>query len=489
MLHKFGILRFYLGTKYIDDMAHSDTHEEDEASEAGHSGEQQADSDAYDEENNEEACYAQTVKETIDLTSQADDDSEVFIGGLGQTTSQSDDLDDTLPILMPPQHPPSLSLPVHPIDVEQYQQIPLIQLDESVPPLYQLLPFSDASLSNPISDTVLGYDKITIVLEVHRVNLLSELISHFKDEVLMSYCLKYRFIDEKGADADGVARDVYAAFWGEFVNSAAEGADMRVPSLTPKWQEEEWRAIGRILAKGFIDQGYFPLRLASAFTTALIFGEHAVSTDLLFESLLLYLGRCDRDLVTTALKGNIDSDGQDELIDLLDRLGVTVVPTQDNLKAVLLQAAHKLFIQKPKYALDNMSSVSVTLLSTKIKTPKDIQCLYENKKPTCRKVLKLIEANPETPAENQSFRYLQQYIRELDEVGLRNIMRFVTGSDIICVAKIHVTFTVLEGLSRRPVAHTCGALLELPSTYNSFPELRVEMDNVLNSNYYVMDIM
>ena len=91
------------------------------------------------------------------------------------------------------------------------------------------------------------------------------------------------------------------------------------------------------MAKGFLDQGYFPLRLAPAFTTALIFGEHAVSTDLLFEYLMLYLSQCERELITPALEGDLDSDGQEELLDLLDRLGVKAVPSQANLKAILFQ--------------------------------------------------------------------------------------------------------------------------------------------------------
>lgn len=120
-----------------------------------------------------------------------------------------------------------------------------------------------------------------------------------------------------------MSRDAYAA---EFLDSAAELVEMRVPSLSPKWQEEEWKAVGRKLAKGFLDQGYFPLRLAPAFTTALIFGEHAVSTDSLFESLMLYLSQCERELITAALERDLDSDGQDKSLDLLDRLGVKALP-------------------------------------------------------------------------------------------------------------------------------------------------------------------
>lgn len=40
-------------------------------------------------------------------------------------------------------------------------------------------------------------------------------------------------------------------------------------------------------------------------------------------------------------------------------------------------------------------------------------------------------------------------------------------------------FTAVDGLGRRPVAHTCGPVLELPWTYASYPELRAEFDSVL----------
>lgn len=130
-----------------------------------------------------------------------------------------------------------------------------------------------------------------------------------------------------------------------------------------------------------------------------------------------------------------------------------------------------------------MSAVAAQLLKTTITTTAKIQIMYTDKnKTTCRKVLKLNEARPETPAERQALGILQQHIRGLDEVGLRRLLIFVTGSDIICVTKIEVIFTALEGLQRQPVAHTCGSVLELPRTYNSYPELRVEMEDVLMNN-------
>ncbi|GAA6107349.1 uncharacterized protein LOC125141203, partial [Tachysurus ichikawai] len=162
------------------------------------------------------------------------------------------------------------------------------------------------------------------------------------------------------------------------LDCAAEGADVRVPSLSPKWQEEEWKSVGRIMVKGLKEHGYFPSQLAQAFTAAITFGERTVSPDLLFDSLMLYLSQSERDLLFTALQNALDCDDKDELLDLMDRMGVRTVPTQENLKAVLLQVAHKQIIQQPKYALDNIAAVAGPTLREFFPSVLDMQKMYEN---------------------------------------------------------------------------------------------------------------
>uniref|UniRef100_A0A1A8SKH0 Si:ch73-30l9.1 n=1 Tax=Nothobranchius rachovii TaxID=451742 RepID=A0A1A8SKH0_9TELE len=310
-------------------------------------------------------------------------------------------------------------------------------------------PNVSSSVSEAHSNTELsGFEVVNVSIKLHRTKLMDELITQFKDPNILTYPLKFTFIDEKGADADGISRDVYSAFWTEFLDCLAEGQDMRVPLLTPKWQEEEWKSVGRILVKE------------------------------------------ERDLVNKALLDDLLGDEHDELIDLLDRMGAKSIPTRENLKAVLLNVAHKLIIQQPKYALDKMSQVARTTFAHAFRSQLNIVEMYENMKPTARKVLKLFEASPATQAESQSLRYLQQYVRGLDQAGLRKFLRFTTGSDVLCIKNIEVLFTSLDGVARRPVAHTCGPVLELPWTYLSFPELRVEFDSILSSQRcFDMDIV
>ena len=57
---------------------------------------------------------------------------------------------------------------------------------------------------------------------------------------------------------------------------------------------------------------------------------------------------------------------------------------------------------------------------------------------------------------------------------LKRFIIFTTGSDLMVCDSLKLNFVKVDGLARRPVAHTCGPGLELPTTYQSFPELREE---------------
>lgn len=97
-------------------------------------------------------------------------------------------------------------------------------------------------------------------------------------------------------------------------------------------------------------------------------------------------------------------------------MGVKMVPSRYNLKAILLQVTHKQIIQQPKYALDNMSAAAEHHLSPTFITTAQVQVMYEDKKKYIIYKWK-------------SLRFLQQYIRQLDEIDLRRMLSFASGSD------------------------------------------------------------
>ena len=106
---------------------------------------------------------------------------------------------------------------------------------------------------------------------------------------------------------------------------------------------------------------------------------------------------------------------------------------------------------------------------------------YEKLLATPKRIIGLIEAKPSNESEKDSLGYLKQYIRGLDQSLLEKFLKFVSGSDLVTFTKINVSFTVpANEFQRRPIVHTCGPLIEVPSTYSNFWKLREDFSNILS---------
>ena len=94
----------------------------------------------------------------------------------------------------------------------------------------------------------------------------------------------------------------------------------------------------------------------------------------------------------------------------------------------------------------------------------------------------MIQADPQNNSERAVVDFLKRFVRAMDQAQLNSFLRYVTGADVLCVPHISVQFSTLDGLARQPIAHTCGSVLELPSTYDTFPELREEFTKKMWQN-------
>ena len=119
----------------------------------------------------------------------------------------------------------------------------------------------------------------------------------------------------------------------------------------------------------------------------------------------------------------------------------------------------------------------------------DFEDLYEFLRPTNKKVTNLLSTNPKTLAESTSLGYLQKYMRMLRHEDIKTFLRFCTGADVLCVKQIKVSFSKLDGIERRLVAHTCWPLMEVPTTYEYFGQFKGELHKTLQSGYWNMDIV
>ena len=110
--------------------------------------------------------------------------------------------------------------------------------------------------------------------------------------------------------------------------------------------------------------------------------------------------------------------------------------------------------------------------------------------PTLRKVIRSI-SYPTTMNDQQKDigKHLSTFLRASDTQHLSLFLRFCTGSDLFLGKTITLSFTHLQGMQRRPIAHTCGCYLELPIDYDNYPDFRHEMNKVLESGVWAMDIV
>ena len=310
-------------------------------------------------------------------------------------------------------------------------------------------------LADDNTDIETEFDELpTKSMLVHRAQLRQDFIMEFSDPKILNFKLNVIVVDEMRREEIGagnvVLRDVISEFWKLFFLAATVGAAEKIPCIRHDFQKNEWEAVGRLFVYSFVCLGYLPLQLSPAFITTCLFGDEALTDDLLLDSFRFYLSSEERATLDECLAGTL-SPNDGEILHLLSSFICYRNPTEENLKEIILELAHQEIVQKPRYVTDCWSPI-ITILKKLIKTPDDLSKLYKERKPTPKKVVQLLEASPFSDAERCC---LKRYLKSLER-NISTFLRFVTGSDILNCSTIKVTFSSLDGLSRRPVAHTCS---------------------------------
>lgn len=212
------------------------------------------------------------------------------------------------------------------------------------------------------------------------------------------------------------------------------------------------------------------------------------------------LGCVESDLVDTFFKyvseservifesccSDFESVDQEELLEIMDIHNCRRIPAADNIEQILRELAHQKLIQEPAFVIEQWSNMLAPVRSEL----KGIAALYGELQPTSRKIMRSITyPSTQNAQEKQIVKYVSTYLRESDIQHLSLFLRFCSGSDLFTGKCITVSFTQVQGFQRRPVAHTCGCYLELPVSYDNYPDFRHEMNKVLESNVWVMDIV
>ena len=319
-------------------------------------------------------------------------------------------------------------------------------------------------------------------LTVHRSNLLKDMIFAFNDPKTLNAIVFFKVIDARGnveqGEGRGVAREVITEFWHLFYQSLSVGAATKVPVIRHDYRKQEWKAVARILLYGYCKEGIYPMALS--FIACIILGEECISSDVLLKAFLAYVSDDERETINESLGNRSKIANNDVLLDVLSTYKCFRIPDEQNIEDILCQLAHQELIQRPRYVSNCWAPILRALKSRlPFQDATSILQFYEEMKPTAKKVLKILDASPETEAQRIAFDHLVRYIKSLgSNVGA--FLQFTTGADIVIDGqKLKISFTELNGFQRRPIAHTCGPLLELPCTYQYYNELVEEFSSLL----------
>ena len=319
---------------------------------------------------------------------------------------------------------------------------------------------------------------------LHRALLREDLIELFNDPSMLNVNLDVTIIGNDGNPEDGtvvgVVKEILTSFWQLVYNSLTVGTQEKVPCIRHELQKTQWEAIAWIIVYGVKRYNYFPISLSRAVVASVLFGEENISNSFLLESFLLYVSVEERETVQTALGDSFDPEDGD-LLDFLSNFKCYTKVTSGNISRVVHELAHQELLQKPRYIIDCFAPIlSALKVNPCFQSFGGLTKMYLEKKPTPKKIIDLLDADPQNEPERMALDHLKRYIRSLDGQSLSQFFSFLTVSNVITCESILVTFSLLEGAARRPIIRTCVPILELPSTYQSYSELAEEFSSLIN---------
>ena len=172
-----------------------------------------------------------------------------------------------------------------------------------------------------------------------------------------------------------------------------------------------------VLVAGFTKFGYFPVTLSSAFIASCLFPEELLPKEWLVESFHQYISKDDSETLKRCVTDKcLDPSTNEDVIDLLTSYNCRRVVRKDTMLKIIEELAHQDIIQRPKYLANAWSSIVNELKRFKeFETVDSLVSLYEAKKPTQKKVCKLLTSDPATDAQRECFSHLKRFVKSLND--------------------------------------------------------------------------
>lgn len=315
--------------------------------------------------------------------------------------------------------------------------------------------------------------------------------------VVKEFPFTVRFKDERAIDAGGVARDALSAFWEHAYITMFDGGSLLIPAVHHKVDMNKFPILGKIISHGYLVCGHLPLRIAFPVIASSLLGPHVkIPDEIILESFVDYLVQYEGQTLkkafqAAAVSSKFSQQLSSELLSLLSRHGCVEVPKPANVKSLVTQVAHHEFTIKvlaATHAIHSGLPLDHQLFWGKFSVSQ-LYSLYRSLAATPEKVIGMVlEPLNMNSAEERVFGYFLQFIGNLNPDELRLLLRFITGSSVVLAEKIDVAFNRTSGATRFPFAHTCSPVIDLPSTYATYPDFEHDFRCILsNEHSWLMD--
>ena len=318
-----------------------------------------------------------------------------------------------------------------------------------------------------------------------RSAIYTDVIHIYREEdIIFEFPLCIEFLGEIAFDCGGVTREMFSAFWDKCYANLFDGSTLLVPMLNPQTDISILPIIGRIISHGYLSCGFLPIRIALPCLVGILCGSSTVIPQTLLQDAFLdYISNIEKSLFKEALNCVVFTpEVQEKLLTTLSRFGCRQLPTPSNLLKCLQQIAFYEFCTKPAAAIALIHSgvPSSHLTFWRDKSVDGICSLYKSLAVSAHKVIDILKvAHISNAAEERIYGYLVEMIGNMPEEQLQAFLRFVKGSSVLITNQLQIKFNRLSGFARRPIAHTCDFMLELPVAYENYHDFYSEWLAVL----------
>ncbi|KAJ7380549.1 hypothetical protein OS493_009016 [Desmophyllum pertusum] len=210
-----------------------------------------------------------------------------------------------------------------------------------------------------------------------------------------------------------------------------------------------------------------------------------VPENMLVNDFLSRIPEMERSSFQSVLQGRGKVDGA--ILSCLSLYNVRKVPSGQQLETTILDIARCEFLVKPQAIMRAFKSGMFDCKPEPWSTVRqdELVNLYDILNVEPDKVSEMVVPSEFDQSLNQAkdrvFNFLIRFLKSCTKEMAIAFLRYCTGSNVMVVPRIEVSFVDVSGLARRPVAHTCTARLDLSTSYESYASFCREFSKILTN--------